>query len=87
MAEYDYKKYRQIKGKVCIENKDHETIAKLVADGESDNKIIHYMEITADDLEAIKSPDIYILSTPKGVMSGKQAMKARVGGEVIAKVI
>ncbi len=44
-----------------------------------------YMNV--DELEAIKSPDIYILSTPKGVMSGKQAIKARVGGEVIAKVI
>lgn len=44
-----------------------------------------YMSV--DEIEAIKSPDIYILSTPKGVMSGKQAIKARVGGEVIAKVI
>jgi small subunit ribosomal protein S8 len=44
-----------------------------------------YMNV--DDIEAIKSPDVYILSTPKGVMSGKKAIKARVGGEVIAKVI
>ncbi len=44
-----------------------------------------YMNV--DEIESIKSPDIYILSTPKGVMSGKQAIKARVGGEVIAKVI
>ena len=44
-----------------------------------------YMNV--DDIEAIKSPDVYILSTPKGVMSGKQAIKARTGGEVIAKVI
>lgn len=44
-----------------------------------------YMSV--DDIEAIKSPDVYILSTPKGVLSGKQAIKARVGGEVIAKVI
>lgn len=44
-----------------------------------------YMSV--DEIEAIKSPDIYILSTPKGVMSGKQAIKQRVGGEVIAKVI
>ena len=44
-----------------------------------------YMSV--DDLEAIKSPDVYILSTPKGVLSGKQAIKARAGGEVIAKVI
>lgn len=44
-----------------------------------------YMSV--DEIEAIKSPDVYILSTPKGVMSGKQAIKQRVGGEVIAKVI
>lgn len=44
-----------------------------------------YMNV--DEIEAIKSPDVYILSTPKGVMSGKQAIKARAGGEVIAKVI
>ena len=44
-----------------------------------------YMNV--DEIEAIKSPDIYIISTPKGVMSGKQAIKARAGGEVIAKVI
>ncbi|EKE04879.1 MAG: 30S ribosomal protein S8 [uncultured bacterium] len=44
-----------------------------------------YMDV--DELESIKSPDIYILSTPKGVMSGKKAIKTRTGGEVIAKVI
>lgn len=44
-----------------------------------------YMNV--DELESIKTPDIYILSTPKGVMSGRQAIKNRVGGEVIAKVI
>ena len=44
-----------------------------------------YMNV--DELESIKSPDVYILSTPKGVLSGKQAIKARTGGEVIAKVI
>ncbi len=44
-----------------------------------------YMSV--DELESKKTPDIYILSTPKGVMSGRQAKKLRVGGEVIAKVI
>lgn len=44
-----------------------------------------YMSV--DDIEAIKTPEIYIISTPKGVFSGKQAIKQRVGGEVIAKVI
>lgn len=43
--------------------------------------------MNADEIESIKSPEIYILSTSKGVLSGKQAKKLRVGGEVIAKVI
>lgn len=43
--------------------------------------------MSADEIETIKSPDVYILSTSKGVMSGKQAIKKRIGGEVIAKVI
>ena len=38
--------------------------------------------MNADELEAIKSPDIYIVSTPKGVFSGRDAIKQRVGGEV-----
>lgn len=44
-----------------------------------------YMNV--DEIEAIKTPDTYIISTPKGVMSGKDAKKLRLGGEVIAKVI
>jgi small subunit ribosomal protein S8 len=43
--------------------------------------------MNADELEAKKTPDTYIISTPKGVMSGKDAKKLRLGGEVIAKVI
>lgn len=43
--------------------------------------------MSADELEKIKTPDVYILTTPKGVLSGKMARKLRVGGEVIAKII
>ena len=39
------------------------------------------------ELRLLRGSGVRILSTPKGVMSGKQAVKARVGGEVIAKVI
>jgi len=42
--------------------------------------------MNADELEKIKTPDIYILTTPKGVLSSKDAKKARVGGEVIAEI-
>lgn len=43
--------------------------------------------MSADDLDKIKDPYIYIVSTPKGVMTGKDAVKKRLGGEVIAKVL
>lgn len=42
--------------------------------------------MNADDLSAIKTSEIYIVSTSKGVMSGRAAIKKRLGGEVIAKV-
>lgn len=43
--------------------------------------------MNADEIEAIKTPEVYIINTNKGVMSSKQAIKKRIGGEVIAKVI
>jgi small subunit ribosomal protein S8 len=44
-----------------------------------------YMNV--DQLEKRRKPSILILSTPKGVMSSKKALKERVGGEVIAEVL
>lgn len=44
-----------------------------------------YMNV--DQLEKRKKPSILILSTPKGVMSSKKALKERVGGEVIAEIL
>ena len=41
----------------------------------------------ADDLEKIKSPAIFIVSTPKGVMSHREATRKRLGGEVIAEIL
>jgi small subunit ribosomal protein S8 len=41
----------------------------------------------ADELEKIKGPSIFIVSTNKGVMSTKEAIKKRVGGEVIAEIL
>ena len=40
-----------------------------------------------DEIEKKKGPSIYIISTPKGVLSSKEAVKARVGGEVLAKIL
>jgi small subunit ribosomal protein S8 len=41
---------------------------------------------SADDLEDVKGPSILIVTTSKGVMTHKEAIKARIGGEVIAEV-
>lgn len=40
----------------------------------------------ADELSQQKGPTIFILSTPSGIMSSKQAVKKRIGGEVLAEV-
>ena len=39
------------------------------------------------ELEKIKSPYIYIVSTSKGLMTKKEAIKRRLGGEVIVKIL
>jgi len=43
--------------------------------------------IKAKELERRKEPSVLILSTPKGVMSSEEALKKRVGGEIIAEVL
>lgn len=40
-----------------------------------------------EELERIKKPSILILSTSKGVMSSSEALKMRLGGEVIVEVL
>lgn len=42
--------------------------------------------MSADDIENQRGPEMLIISTPKGVMSAKEAIKKRLGGEVIVKV-
>ncbi len=37
-------------------------------------------------LERYKKPQVLIISTPKGILSSKEALKERVGGEIIASV-
>ena len=39
-----------------------------------------------EDLEKRRKPSILLISTPKGIISGREALKARVGGEVIVEV-
>jgi small subunit ribosomal protein S8 len=40
----------------------------------------------ADELAKIKSPSIFLISSSKGVISSREAIKERLGGEVIAEV-
>ena len=42
---------------------------------------------TADELEKIKKPTFLIITTSKGVLSKDEALKSRVGGEVIAEIL
>lgn len=44
-----------------------------------------YMQV--EELEAKKGPSIFIISTPQGIMSSKEAIKKKSGGEVIAEVL
>ena len=44
-----------------------------------------YMKV--EDLESLRGPSIFILSTPIGIMSSKEAIKKRQGGEIIAEIL
>lgn len=39
------------------------------------------------ELEAKKGPSTYVISTPKGILSTREAIKVRTGGEVICEVL
>jgi len=39
------------------------------------------------ELEAVRGPSAFIISTPKGVMILKDAVKKRLGGEIIAEIL
>lgn len=43
-----------------------------------------YMKVT--EIEKRRGPSQFIISTPKGILSSKEAIKARTGGEVLAEV-
>lgn len=40
----------------------------------------------ADEIDKKKGPSTYLLTSPKGVISSKDAVKGRIGGEVIAEI-
>lgn len=39
------------------------------------------------ELETHKRPSVFLISTPKGIITHKEAIKQRVGGEVIAEIL
>ncbi len=39
------------------------------------------------ELAKRRKPSIYLISTPKGVLSSKEALKQKTGGEVIAEIL
>lgn len=39
-----------------------------------------------DDFEKIKRPSVFVISTPEGIVSSKEAKKLRIGGEVIVEI-
>ena len=41
---------------------------------------------TSIELEKKKGPSTYVISTPKGIISLREALKQRLGGEVIAEI-
>lgn len=42
---------------------------------------------TVEELASEKGPELYIISTSRGVLSSNEAMKKNIGGEVIAKAL
>jgi small subunit ribosomal protein S8 len=44
-----------------------------------------YMDVA--EIESKKGPAIYLISTPKGIISSREAIKSRTGGEVICEVM
>jgi len=42
---------------------------------------------SVDELEKIKRPTIFLVSTPKGILSSKKAIKQRISGEILAEIL
>jgi small subunit ribosomal protein S8 len=40
-----------------------------------------------DEIEKKKGPSIYLITSPNGIISSRQAIKTRTGGEVIAEIL
>lgn len=42
--------------------------------------------VKVDDMKVLRGISFYLLSTPKGIMTSKEAIKKNLGGELIAKI-
>lgn len=43
-----------------------------------------YMSV--DEIGKIKRPSVFVISSPKGIISSRKAVKERVGGEIIVEI-
>ena len=43
--------------------------------------------VGVDEIEKKKGPSIYLITSPKGIISSRQAVKERIGGELIAEIL
>ena len=41
---------------------------------------------SAQEIEKKKGPSIFIISTPKGILTSMEAVKAGIGGEIVAEI-
>ena len=42
---------------------------------------------SVDELESLQGPEVRFLSTPKGILTAKEAIKKRVGGELLVEIL
>nr|AKQ04361.1 30S ribosomal protein S8, small subunit ribosomal protein S8 [uncultured Microgenomates bacterium Rifle_16ft_4_minimus_5036] len=77
--------YERVDGKILLRLSYHNK-APILMNVELVSKPGLRIYMNSDELEKARGPELYILSTPKGVMSSREARKIRIGGEVIAKV-
>ena len=80
-----------------VKERTPRNILKIQIMNEGENARIHEIEkvskpgrrvyVAADEIPKVKSGrGLVLISTSKGIMTGKEAVKARLGGEVLVKV-
>lgn len=72
------------KNKVALSFKDKKPVLRTIKLVSKPGLRVY---INVRDLEKRKAPSILVISTPKGILSSKEAIKARIGGEVLAEIL